>query len=119
MDNALKERLLRLADALESGQYKKSRYVYKDTDTCFCALGVLLEIESPEDWIELGERDLVSYGHKRLLPGLYASPLLARGLDAEIMHMNDSLDWSFEKIAKAIRKYCEKDGQYPLESFNE
>lgn len=87
-------------EALRSGRYKQGRKFLRNND-CYCCMGVLCDVIDPTKW--------EAFGRYNGLNSYLSITLLAKiGLNSDqqgfLIHKNDMLGWSFEKIADYIEQ---------------
>tara|TARA_R100001143_G_C3251028_1_gene83502 strand:+ start:161 stop:469 length:309 start_codon:yes stop_codon:yes gene_type:complete len=99
MNPEIKERWIA---ALRSGKYAQKKHKLRGYEG-FCCLGVLVDIEDPDGWIEISPN---LYKYKNLFSTLPQEMLDSCGIDLRtqevLIKMNDK-GASFEKIASWIQ----------------
>ena len=114
-----KARLIKWAEALESGKYKQGRGALKDKDQ-FCCLGVSCDVYrkqgQPGRWGRIsGTVEVFRCGDEwqvGVLPSKVAAYFgLSSTVQSTLIERNDGHQWGFPAIARHIRRLAGQKGK--------
>ena len=94
-------------DALRSGEYEQGRGQLRDENNNFCCLGVMCDLVSPNDWVDVEgfyyhgkEERQYNYPNEEIIRQAGVS-----GDEAyELARLNDSVQLTFPQMADEIEK---------------
>jgi hypothetical protein len=101
---SLKQRWI---DALRSGKYAQGTHNLRTVDDKFCCLGVLCDVIDKNNWERSSNLGYMWNGNTCLLPSSVSVKFETLDIE-ELMHMNDSLRYSFADIAAYIETDVEE-----------
>lgn len=106
MNDQQRENLTKWIAALESGKYKQTSLVYRNSTDCFCVLGVGIDVVDPSGW-------RAARGGYWTYPKITASSALwfseTFGITEKqantLVQYNDSENQTFAELAQTLRRW--------------